>query len=85
MVNGSKRYGFIDYIHDKIFAILIPFKVLPVSGKEHFSISIPVPITPVQDDPVEVFTIDCIITKCLFIKCETHSYVVEFPWKLHLD
>lgn len=87
--SGNKQYAFIDYfvyVHEMVFAILKPLKVLPVTCEEHFSISAPVSLIPVQrEDLVEVCVLDHILAKCLFIEYGPHSYVVEFPSKIIFD
>ena len=70
----NKHYAFIDffvYVHEKVFAILKPLKVLTVTCKEHFSIGTPVSLIPVQrEDSIKVCFVDNILAKCLFIGCE---------------
>ena len=86
--HGDKQYAFVDYfvyVHNKVYAILTPLTLSPVSVEDHFNISIPVPFSQVRedDDSVEVCPVENLDSKCVFINFG--PYVVEFPSKLTFD
>ena len=71
------------YVHVKVFAIIKPLKVLPVTCEENFGIAAPVSFIPVQRE--DSCFVDSTLAKCLFIECESQSYIEVFPPKITFD
>lgn len=82
--HGVTKYAFIEYLHNRIIAVLIPFRALNVTCTNHFKLTIAaldsvLYILPVkvQNSIFSVCFVEQIVTKCLFLDLDSVQYVIH--------